>query len=78
MKRLLEPLLRFWRSTQMDYSDFDLGEAERTEMIADIQLNTFRHLDPDEVRWVTSWALTLAECSDDELLRAWQGVHCGN
>lgn len=78
IRRLLKPLLRWVRDDENDYSAFVLGEVERLQMIADVQLNTFAHLDPDEVKWVTSWALTLGECSDAELLRAWEAVHCGN
>lgn len=77
MRRLIRPFVKWLLEDLDDYSAFELGEAERLEMIAEVQLQTFAHLDPDEVRWVTSWALTLGEASDAELLRAWEGVHCG-
>jgi len=78
VKRLIRPLLRWLSLQDIEYDSFELDEKERLEMIAEVQLQTFAHLDPDEVRWVTSWALTLGECSDAELLRAWEGVHCGH
>ena len=74
MKRFLQPLWRLigqGEEVDDEYGAFDLGQEERREMILDLQLETFRHLAPHEVRWVTSWALTLSECTDDQLLRAW-------
>jgi hypothetical protein len=54
-----------------------LAAHERRDLIQEIQLETFRHLDMDDVRWVTSWALTLSERSDDCILRIWEEIHGG-
>lgn len=61
----------------MDQKNYLLAPHERRELIQEIQLDTFRHMDMDEVRWVTSWALTLAERSDDCILRIWEEIHGG-
>lgn len=52
-----------------------LAPDERRALIHEIQLDTFRHLDSDDVKWVTSWALTLADVSDDTIVRLWEQLH---
>lgn len=52
-----------------------LAPEERRDLIHEIQLDTFRHLDMDDVRWVTAWALLLAERSDDCILRIWEEIN---
>jgi hypothetical protein len=50
---------------------------EKRELIGDIQVDTFRHMKVEEVRWVTSWALTLAAASDETVVRVWSEIHGG-
>ncbi len=61
----------------MDLIDDVLMPHERRDLIQDIQLDTFRHLKDEDVRWVTSWALTLATMPDDTIIRIWKGIHGG-
>jgi hypothetical protein len=61
----------------MDFLEGELLPHERRDLIQEIQLDTFRHMKIEDVRWVTSWALTLAAMSDETILRIWSGVHGG-
>lgn len=61
----------------MDLPDDDLMPHERRELIQEIQLDTFRYLRMEEVRCITSWALTLAAMPDETILRIWNGIHGG-
>jgi len=56
----------------MTMNDSVLNPDERRQLIHEIQLNTFHHLDSDDVKWVTSWALVLASLSDRTVLRLWE------
>ena len=77
MKRLLSRLRSLLQRHPVHQSNFVLAAHERRDLIQEIQLETFRHLDMDDVRWVTSWALTLSERSDDCILRIWEEIHGG-
>lgn len=77
MKRLLSRLRSLLQRRPVHQSNFVLAAHERRDLIQEIQLETFRHLDMDDVRWVTSWALTLSERSDDCILRIWEEIHGG-
>jgi hypothetical protein len=61
----------------MDVLDDELLPHERRDLIQEIQLDTFRHLQVEDVRWVTSWALTLAAMPDETIIRIWNGIHGG-
>ena len=61
----------------MDLPEGGLLPHEKRELIGDIQVDTFRHMKVEEVRWVTSWALTLAAASDQTVVRVWSEIHGG-
>lgn len=59
----------------MEPSPYDLTPQERRTLIEEIQISSFHHLDVDQVRWVTSWALTLAGLRDETILNIWEHSH---
>lgn len=59
----------------MTSSSYQLPEDERRRLVTEIQLDTFNNMNPEDVRFVTSWALTLSRTSDECLLRIWDGIY---
>lgn len=65
-------LLGRGQSPPTNLHHFRMDQKERHEVIKEIQLGTFTHVDKTDVTWLTSWALTLNAMSDDCLLDLWE------
>lgn len=78
MTHLIYLLRRFRLSVLKAPPVFELSPNERRELIFDIQDHTFRHLEPEHVRLVTSWALSIAEVGDDALVGMWEQKLAGH
>lgn len=72
MKHLLSWLFGRAPEQPRNVCSFRLDAKERRELIKEIQLGTFTHVDKQNVCWLTSWALTLNAMSDDCLLDVWE------
>ena len=72
MKHLLSWLFGQEAEQPRPTGSFRLDPKERRELIKEIQLGTFTHVDKQDVCWLTSWALTLDAMTDDCLLDVWE------